>query len=566
MAALNRSTTQAKPQAAPQPPSYVPSPPKIKRYVPPVNRDEDFSFSMKANKWVSEEAKKVYDPISVKSSTGTFAWLPVPMFDSQNPAVFGSTRYAADDNVFDEWSYCIPFVKRAGSDFTRAIDFCPYDRNPAGSEEFISSPYVTIVNCIYGMNKERAFGQHSEWYYLVKNTQNPYKGDYLPKVKQCYLMLGIMLYSVSQTYDKNATPKVRQQQEIHYNPHTLGKGVALGEKLALLAVSSQIWQDLAKTLNTRLPTGGWLYPDPLDPNQLAVFYAWPHRKTNSPVPGVVVTTNMDGMSGTVSGQLFDQSGKVVGEHFRLPPQFLTPQGMPSQEYYSKVPLHIGETINYMDDLTMIKELAHAFPDARDMFKIAFEGTDYAGYLHEPEIAKIFATTQQKFIYDSTIFEGAPVSQPVTTPYHHHQQQQAAPPPAPAHQPHAAPQQQPYQPPYVGTPYQQHTVGSPPSQPTGTYPTNPTVSNPSHYAAPRPQYVPPAQPAPQPQYSGPFPNTDQAKAAASDMAAIEPYMPEMWEDAQGYAVDADGNYILDRNGQPQLCSVLAAQYEAAAYAA
>ena len=221
-------------------------------------------------------------------------------------------------------------------------------------------------------------------------------------------------------------------------------------------------------------------------------------------------------------------------NFKLPQQFLTPEGAPSQAYFDKVPMHVGETINYMTDFQVIKEMAHAFADAKSIFELAFKRTDYEAYLKEPEIVSIFGATPQKYIYDTSIYTGNPVGQQVNIPY----------------------QQAPMARTYSGLPTEQpsnvesapdtysstSTVTQSPNSNTYEYPT--TAQSPSTML-PNSLYDIPAKPQHQ-QYAGPFPDARQAVAAASRLPSVDDVY-----DNQGYAVDINGQFYLDENGVPQM---------------
>jgi len=513
--------------------------PSIRRYVPPAPKTNS-NFQDRANKWIDPKALEVYDPLLLTTVPGVFAWIPMPMFSSQEPAKFCDTRYFSDNTQFDEWSYGISLVRRAGTDMQKVITFCPYKEDADTSEEFISSPYATLYHFVASMNRDRKFSEASPWWYLLEGDKKggKFRGMYLPPIKTYFLMISIMLAAVKNTYNRE-TKTPTNVQEIYYNPATIGKGIAANEKLTVLAISTQVWSDLVKVMNTRTPDGNWLYPDVCNPDQLAVFYAWAHKTNpNSPVPGVVSTTKIDGMSGTVAGQLFDVngSGNIIGGQFKLPPYMLTPQKTPTKEYFDKVPMHVGETVRRMDDFTMIKELAAAFSDAKAIFDLAFKQTDYEQYLDEPEIKSIFGATPQKFIYDSSIFTGAPTHHQVVQPPPVSQQQQFDYGQQAQQHGHAVqqivhhgatmPPPHPYQPPHATQGY------TPPQQ----MPVQPPVQQ---------------APAP-PAYTNPFPNMADAKAAA----VSEP-ISEIYENDDGYATDYEGNLILDQYGRPQLATELAA---------
>jgi len=513
----------------------------IKKYVPREPKTNS-NFQDRSTKWISPAALQVYDPLLINTVPGTFAWIPMPMFNSQDPTRFCDTRYSGNDMQFDEWSWGTPLVRLAGTDRQRAITFCPYNQQLNGTEDFISSPYAALYNFVTSMDRERKFAEHNPWWHLInlRKDGTKYIGNYLPKIQQYYLMVSILLAAVKNVYNRD-TKTASNIQEVYYNPATLGKGLAAGEKLILLAVSTQIWQDLVKTMNTRTPAGDWLYPDVCDPDHLAVMYAWKHKASpQSPVPGVVSMTQIDGMSGTVSGQLYDVFAygnpqvPPVCKQFSLPPQFLTPQKGPSQAYFDKIPMHVGETINYMDDYAMIKELALAFADAKAIFDLAFKQTDFEQYLDEPDIKAIFGATPQKVIYDSSIFAGAPSHHQVTQPAYSQspaQQQQYQPP-----------NQQQYQSPVHNPAVQQMINAGGAAIPPGQ----------QYQASGQHQYQPPNQQQYQPPQSNPFPDTNAARAAG----AAEP-ITEIYEDENGYAVDINGQFILDQHGRMQRAEDLAA---------
>ena len=512
-----------------QRPSNMPQP-KIRKYVPPASQNNDGED--RGNRWVRPEALQYYDPLIVKSDLYAFAWLPMPMFNSQDASVFCDTRYAGDESQFDEWSYCTPFVRFAGT-MKRKLTFCPYSDNPDSSDTFVSSPYAVVRSFIDQMNHERSFSTASPWWRLLNFDRSKGTGSYLKPIQKYFLMLGVMLYSVKNTLNRDAK-KWQDTFTNHYDPATIGKGLVPGEKLTLLAVSSQIWNDLTKTMNNRASDGDWVYPNPCNPKQLAVFYAWNHEKSVCPVPGVSAKKDISGMSGTVAGLLYDLNGREVAREFKLPQQFLTPNGTPSQAYYDKVPLHVGETINYMSDFQMMKELAHAFADAKAIFDLAFKRTQYEEFLKDPEITAIFGATPQTYVYDGSIYTGQPVSQQVELPYQ-------PPPMAQQHNVHTSAPATMTQAPNT------HTY----APPTATLP----------QAPPQPEAypVPPAPtPAPPPQ-SNAFPDVTTAVAAASDLPSADEVF-----DNQGFAVNAEGTFYLDENGAPQQTAVFLQKIDAASW--
>ena len=281
--------------------------PQIRKYVPPATQDNS-NFDDRGSKWIRPEALQHYDSMVVQSTNHAFAWLPMPMFNSQDPSVFCDTRYAGDESQFDEWSYCTSMVRMAGT--TRKITFCPYSDNPSSSDTFITSPYVVLRDFIANMDKEREISRASPWYLLLKFDEGKGYGNYLPKARRYYLMLSVLLHSV-----KNMPiPDSKQYRDVatcHYNPNTLGKGLGQGEKLTVLAISQQIWNDITQAMNGRSPDGNWVYPNPCDPGQLAVFYAWNHKKSSCPIPGVTAKKDISGMSGAVSGVLHELYGEII---------------------------------------------------------------------------------------------------------------------------------------------------------------------------------------------------------------------------------------------------------------
>jgi hypothetical protein len=294
-------------------------------------------------------------------------------------------------------------------------------------------------------------------------------------------------------------------------------------------LTQQLWNDLTKTMNSRGPDGNWFYPNPCNPAQLTVFYTWKFKGKSTaccPVPGVTINDQMAGMRGAVAGVFYGANQQEITRNISLPAHLLNSDGTPSQAYFEKVPLHIGETINYMTDEQMIKELAGAYANAKCLFEMAFKRTQWEDYLRQPDIARIFDTTPQSYIYDSSIYEGAPVTssgasyqqaqthQPPSQHVYHQQPQQSYPPAA---QTYPQPAQQPYPPPQQ------------------TYP--PPGSN---------QYAPAGHTSP----ASPFPDINQAKAAgASD---------GVYQNENGYATDLQGNVYVDEFGQPLMYETLAPQ--------
>jgi len=517
---------------------------KMKRYVPPAQKSVD--FGARANKWMSQDAQSHYEPVIIGGGGGpksaVHAWCPLPMFSSQEPSIFGPARYDGDESQFDEWAYATPLVCRAGTDFTKAITFCPYGEVTTGSEDFISSPYMALYNFVTSMNREKKFAQSSPWFGLLnfreKSAGGKTGGNYLPNLRRFYLMASIMLLNSKEEYNRDTRNRI-PMQECFYNPQTLGKGLGPDEKISIVAVSQQIWNDLTKAMNTRGPNGDWFYPNPVNPDQLAVFYAWKHRGAACPVPGVKSSTDIDGMSGTVAGALYNFNGQQLGppgQPFQLPRNLLTQQGTPSNDYYAKIPMHVGDTINYMDDHTMIKELAMAFSDAKAIFELAYARTDFEQHLNDPEIASIFGSVPQAFIYDTSIFEGEPVSVQVQQPV---QVQQTPQPPQMQQQV----QQQPYVLPttHPGQPMQMVQHPSPPTQmvqlaqiPNATHQQQPQAPNMQAVA-------PPQMPM---QYAMP--------PVVADMVNVPPETPgRMPASTSDVYVAEDNVTAVDINGFPYL---------------
>jgi len=490
------------------------------------------------------------------------------MFYSQNPEVFGPARYEISEDQFDEWAYATPMVSRVGTDFRRQITFCPVGGPPEGGREF-HGPYATLVQFITQMNKDRKFSEESPWFQLIKYSPALKGGNFLPPIKTYYLMTSLLLLSAKEEYNRD-TRNRSEIQETFIGPNGLGKGLEPGGKLAVMMVTTQVWNDLTRAMNLRGRDGNFVYQNPCDPAQMAVFYAWNHRKAKCPVPGVTSTTDIDGMSGTVAGQLFAPNGQVLAPGVGVPQSWVTPQGGPSDEYFTKVPLHVAEVINYMDDFTMIKELAAAFCDAKVIFELAYKGTDYEQYLDEPDVKSLFGGTAQKFVYDSSIFEGAPVSRQA--------------PQMPAQQ-----VQMPQMPP---SPYQQGqapTQYAPrPAGPQGISPRPPAQVH-HQYVPPNPpqHLVHPTVPIPQAPYQMPAintpgtgisppynPQTDAFPRGVNEPALDEqapwelPSMNEIYMGDNGIAVDVNGQPYLDENGNPWDChefaTYVAQQYEAASY--
>jgi len=362
--------------------------------------------------WMTEAAKMHYDPCFFRTKEPYYAWLPMPMFWSQDPSVFCPTRWEEDEGQFDEWAYGTNLVSFAGTT-NRKATFC-VNTGPPGevdtSDDFISSPYVQFVKFIRQMDKDRKFNKESGWWYLVNFDQKENRGDMVPRTKECFLMLSIMLRSVKYIRGQDGN-KGHFESEDFFNPQYLGKGLGpSNERLSVVALTRQVWSDLTKGMNAQNDLGDWNFPDPCSPDKLAVFYAWNHRQSHGvPVPGAANDKDLAGMTGAVSGIYYAPGQKKAGGPFALPSKFVGPNGGPTEAYFDKVPVHISEVINYMDARQMIIEMAKCYADAKSLFDLAFARTQFQEILQEQEILDIFAKSQQNFIYDSTIFEGAPVT-------------------------------------------------------------------------------------------------------------------------------------------------------------
>ena len=396
--------------------------PQIRPYVPKAPQGELDSVM-----WLTDEAKMAYDANLPRAGQDYYAWIPMPMFDSQlaqeGTYKFCPARFPGNEGLFNEWAYYTSLVVLAGT--ARKTTFCPLTGpgDSSNSREFISSPYIQFQRFVYGLHKERPFARATEpgavnWCELVDYTRDSSGNNHFPKIskaKDYYLMLSIMLREVKTTYNREQEKRNFETRE-YFNPEYLGKGLGPdNEKLTVVAVSRQIWRDLTAGLNARNKNGEIEYPNPCDPNDLAVFYAWEHKKSLPPIPDRVVTTQIDGHSGGVSGVYFRPNKVTAGKQFALPQKYVEADGAPSDAYFEKVPIHIGETIRYMSASEQLREMARAFADAKSLLDISFAGTQFAEQLEDPAIAGIFAQTQQRYIYDSSVHAGAPTSVPVTMP-------------------------------------------------------------------------------------------------------------------------------------------------------
>lgn len=480
---------------------------KVRPYTPPKPQG---GFEVGPPKWITEEAAAAYDAILPRTEKDYYyAWIPMPMFNSQNQVEFGETRFPGDETEFNEWAYCTSLVVFAGTN--RKITFCPYTGPPnvGDSDEFISSPYVQLLTHIKAMHKEKPFAKASDpgatsWWHLVEFDSRAKRGNLLPNTRRFYLMLSIMLQSVTSSYNRDSKQTLFTTED-HYNPAYLGKGLGDdGTKLTIMAVSNQVFEDLAGDMNAQTADGNFNFPNACDPERLAVFYAWNHKTSATvPVPGKTNSKELAGMTGAVSGVYYGPRMREIGRQFKLPRRYVTAAGGPSDAYFERVPLHIGDCINYMDAFTQVKELAVAYADARSLFELAYRGTQFEEMIEEPEVQNIFGRTQQKFVYDSTIHVNAPVSVRVQTP------QQMAHTPAP-------PAYAPVPPAHTSVP-PAHSNSVPPA-----YPQSPVV-----------------QVASVVEEGVPIKTTRPVEVPAPNMVI---------EDANGYAMDNEGFYYTDDAGE------------------
>jgi hypothetical protein len=331
---------------------------------------------------------------------------------------FCPTRYAEEEKLFGEWAYRTSIVNWAGT--ARKSTFCPLT-GPADStedSEFVSSPYTQLRQALNNMHRDRPFAKRepgTSWWHLIKFDRDTFIGEDIPRAKTCYLMLGILLREARWTRNRETRTSADKVTEF-FNPEYLGKGLGPDDaKLTVMAVTQQGWIDIASGLNANDGDGEPVYPDPCNPDKLAVFYLWNHVKAAAAVPTVVKNKDISGVTGAVAGVYYRPNHVIAGKKFALPRKYVNADGTPTDAYFEKVPIHIGDTIQYMSAEEQVKHLAKLYADARDVLRIAFNGTEFSDYLESEEAERYFARTPQKYVYDSSVHEGAPVSVSVKKP-------------------------------------------------------------------------------------------------------------------------------------------------------
>jgi hypothetical protein len=406
-------------------PSNVPQAFKL-NYTP--KETEFVSFAEQACYWLTPQALKYYEPMVQPYSENATALIPWPMYYSQDPERFCPSRFPGNSSEFDEWAFQVPFVKRCGTDFIRQYSFIPYSDEQATINDFVSSPYQALRHALVQMHKDKAFSEHSIWYRLTNRWSDPKlrdgQSEYLPKVQLFRLVVGILLSGVESLYVRSGSGKGKRQtvHKNYYDPSAgmYGKGAKQDERLVCLAISDQVWRDLARCMNTATSNNEYAYADPVNPLQPAVLYSWAHKRGQCPVPNQVSTTSNEGSSGIVSGGYYFQ-GRLIANGVSVPPQYYCRRDdysdtvCPSSEYYAKT-LHIAQAIRRLTDHYMACLMAESCCDAKAVFEIGWRGTAFEGMLSDPEFLSKFEHKQQRFIWNAqSVYDGAPVSVPVTQP-------------------------------------------------------------------------------------------------------------------------------------------------------
>jgi hypothetical protein len=181
-----------------------------------------------------------------------------------------------------------------------------------------------------------------------------------------------------------------------------GKGVTGDDdKLTLLAISSQVWNDFSSKINASTATGGFAYPDPVDPENPAVWYTWTVGSA-APYTGAIGNDKSQmGSTGCIDITYKTQVSSK-GIPIKYPNSLVDPDGSPSEYYYSKATLHLYDCVKILTEREQVMLIAAAYPNARYLFEIGWKNTDFSHYLEDPEFNRQFDNVEQLWVDENSI--------------------------------------------------------------------------------------------------------------------------------------------------------------------
>jgi hypothetical protein len=495
------------------------------------NPGEGSNFAAAAYKWASQDAVTNYDLLQQPFQEQATVFVPLPMFDAQDPGHFADIRDADEPAYFGQWQLPVHIVRRAGSSFMTAVSFCPYPTFMAEANQD-QSPYAVLRNNLRRWMKDNqpdyVKNDNAEdpnpWLRLFNRWQDSASDNSIksspifPQHDVMRLVVCVMLAATESVYDNEA--KARSNEYVkYYDPKNglFGKGIDDG-KLTLLAISGQVWADLASKLNATTSEESFAYANPVNPLKPTVWYMW---KLGSPVPfqGAIAGTSNFGSTGCVDVK-YRTRQNAAGVEVKFPQPFMTPKGTPTDYYYSKVPTHLCDCVQLQQPREQALMLAQAYPNAKRLFEIGWKNTDFTGYLDDPEFNARFAGIEQLWEPEGEMYP-ATVTLPKKT------------------KASKAADTADYK-------TDDDPFGGDPPTATPAKPAKPSKSAASKYSAPLPNE--PDADLEELEELQPLEEVNDFEQALNDENVEEDEI-ELDEDADGFVM-LDGEYYLDDNGQKQ----------------